>query len=57
VDLVEEVEEVIEEEEVADEEDEAQSEMKRRNGFQSLNSAVLFEPEKSNQWRYSCLIL
>jgi len=51
--LVEEAEEVTEEEEVADEEGEDQSEMKRRNGFQSLNSVVLSELGKSNPWRYS----
>jgi hypothetical protein len=50
---VEEAEEGTEEEEVADEEGEDQSEMKRRNGFQSLNSVVLSELGKSNQWRYS----
>jgi len=32
---------------------EDQSEMKRRNGFQSLNSVVLSELGKLNPWRYS----
>ena len=49
--MEEEAEGVIEVEEDVVEADEGPKEMKRRNGFQSPNSVVLFELERSSQWR------